>query len=81
MKWINIDRDLPEDGAIVYVKITGKPEILCNYKNDSFGLGDYDFKIVKWRYAILLPSKPDQESLYYKPRSTQYIEGHTFAYS
>lgn len=74
MKWINIIDQFPEDGAIVYAKMNGKPEILCNYKNDSFGLGDYDFRVVKWRYAIQ-PTVSDPKFLNYNLRSTLLAEG------
>jgi hypothetical protein len=52
MKWNNIDEGFPDNGAILWVKIPGLQDILCKFRDDSFGLGDLDFKVIKWRYAI-----------------------------
>ena len=52
MNWIKIVEELPENGSIVYAKMEGNPILLRKFKNDSFGLGDDDLKIVSWRYAI-----------------------------
>lgn len=53
MRWIKIIHDLPVENSLVYVKLENKSdEILCNYKDDSFGLGDYDFRVIKWKYAL-----------------------------
>ena len=82
MKWNSILDELPMNGSIVYVKMINKPEMLCNYKNDSFGLGDYDFKIVKWRYAIYAPRTFDLKLHCYNPlsilRVDDRIDEHSF---
>jgi len=80
MKWTNIIEALPENGSIVYARIEGKPNLLCKFKNDSFGLGDDDFNVVSWRYAIPL-LVPNQEYHCYSPQSTLHIVDHRLAYS
>ncbi len=73
MNWNDINDELPSDNTIVYAML-GNVEALCRYKNDSFGLGDADFKVKKWRYAVpSLPAK-DLRSRYYSSRSTSRIE-------
>ena len=54
MNWTKINDELPEDGYLVFVKIGRKKvDTLCKYNNDSFGLGDLDFEVSKWRYVVL----------------------------
>lgn len=77
MKWKSILDELPMNGSLVYVKTSKKSdELLCNYKNDSFGLGDFDFKIIKWRYAICEPRMFDLKLHYYNPLSILQADDH-----
>lgn len=51
MEWIKITDELPINGSIVYAKTASQSQgFLCKFKNDSFGLGDHDFKVIEWRY-------------------------------
>lgn len=76
MNWKSILDELPINGSLVYAKI-GSKELLCNYKDDSFGLGDYDFQITKWRYAVCAPTF-GLKSPYYNPQSNAQAGGHEF---
>lgn len=80
MNWIDILEELPDNGTIVYVMIVNKIEIMCLYNNDSFGLGDHDYNVTKWRLAFPY-SKADPKHPYYSPRSTSHTADHRGAYS
>lgn len=81
MKWININKDFPAEGSIVFVRIENiDGEMLCKFKNDSFGLGDLDFNVTKWRYAIPNVST-NLKSPYYNLQSTSHTEDRKDAYS
>lgn len=81
MNWTSILNDFPEEGSIVFVRIERKnSHFLCKFKNDSFGLGDEDFRVLEWRYAI----PPKSENLghpYYNLRSIQPVSDHIYACS
>lgn len=81
MTYIKITEDLPINGSFVYAKMKGKPEMLRLYKDDSFGLGDDDYLVTRWRYVFSETMTPDQVSQRCSPLSTSHTEGHTFAYS
>lgn len=80
MNGIKITEELPENGSIVYAKMEGSPELLCKFKNDSFGLGDDDFKIISWRYAIPV-LVTNLKPLYCSPRSILHTEDRKVVYS
>lgn len=77
MNWINIDEDLPSNGSKVCVKLSNNKSIVCTYKNDSFGLGDLDFQVLKWMPFMQL----DLRRLNYNLRSTLQVEDHINDYS
>lgn len=80
MNWIKIEEDLPINGSIVRVELSKKKTNLCIYKNDSFGLGDNDFKVLKWMYLIP-PTQSDLKHQNRNPQSTLPVVDHTDAYS
>lgn len=80
MNWISIINEIPPNGAIVFARTKGKTELLCKFTNDSFGIGDMDFEVVKWRYAVP-PTKEGQAFRHYTPRSTSHTEDHKDVYS
>ena len=81
LNWTNIINELPEEGSIVFVRIgRKKTDILCRFRNDSFGLGDDDFQVSKWRYVVP-PNSPGPKHPYYNPLSILQVEDRTFAYS
>lgn len=43
-----IKDELPDNNMICWVYIPGRGLLLTEYQNDSFGLGDEDFKVTMW---------------------------------
>lgn len=81
MNWTNITSEFPEEGSIVFVKVARRKNyLLCQFKNDSFGLGDLDFRVSKWRYVVP-PRSQSLRSPYYSPRSTLQAEDRKLVYS
>lgn len=81
MKWIKIKDDLPIEGSFVLARIENKKHsLLCRYKNDSFGLGDDDFKVDSWKY-IIAPMQHDPTIHTHNLQSTSQAEDHINVYS
>jgi len=76
MKWNTID-ELPENGSLVWVKLPGEKPIVRLFQNDSFGLGERDFEVVKWSH-FRGQSLSDQECPDYKRQSIRRALDHTF---
>ena len=72
MKWTEIEEDFPEEGEVVCVVGPTKDSLVCVYENDSFGLGDYDFQVTRWRHILL----DDLKRLNYNRGSTAPTWGH-----
>lgn len=74
MDWTKIHEEFPEEGSYVCAKMENKKDaLLCRYKNDSFGLGDDDFKIKSWRYLLPpMPQNPKRQNR--NPQSTSRDE-------
>jgi len=77
MEWIEIEEDLPFENAMVYAELPRKKIVWCIYQNDSFGLGDNDFDVIRWQYAML----PDLKHQNCNLRSTLQAEDHKDVYS
>lgn len=73
MKWISVKEEFPRNGDMVCVKIPKKDPFICIYKDDSFGLGDLDFKVTQWR----LMGPHDLERHCYSLQSISRVLGHT----
>jgi hypothetical protein len=78
MKWIKLDEALPENDTLCWVNLAGEDPLLCLYANDSFGLGDDDFKILAWKEARVILNRP-KEDRYCSPESTSQEPDHTYA--
>ena len=73
--WNSIINDFPENDAYVYVKLSNRHEsLLCRYKNDSFGLGDLDLEVERWRYVF--PPKAHLETHLEPFEPISLVEGH-----
>lgn len=79
MNWTKITDDFPVEGSVVCAKLQGKKHfILCQYKNDSFGLGDDDLRVIRWGY-IVPPMQRDLERPIRNLESTSQAEDHISA--
>lgn len=72
MEWIKTKDDLPKNGSYVLARIGNGSAVLCQFKNDSFGLGDDDMWISSWKYLVVSNQEPPRKN----PRSTLQAADH-----